>query len=93
MPILMSSENPGGAKLEEHFRELVGEMEAKCAKIAADLRPQAQTVLHNNREIIALLGQAIRHQEHSQRVLADMAPDQGPTGTPRIGTGSPGFSG
>lgn len=91
MPILMSAENPVGAKLEEHLRELVTEIEAKCRKIEADPRAQAQTVLHNNREIIAHLKQAVRHQEHSQRVLADMAPDQGPTGTPRIGKGSPGF--
>lgn len=89
----MSAENPTGAKLEEHLRALAGEIEAKCRKIEKDERPQAKTVLHNKREIIALLEQAGRHQEHSMKVLADMAPDQGPTGTPRIGAGSPGFTG
>ena len=92
MSILMSAENPTGAKLEEHLRELIAEVETKCRKIERDARPAAQTVLHNNREIIAHLKQAVTHQEHSQRLLADMAPDQGPTGTPRIGKGSPGFS-
>lgn len=93
MPILMSSENPGGAKLEEHLRALIGEMEAKCGKIAADPRNVAKDVHRNNRDIIGRLRECVALQEHSQRILAAMAPDQGPTGTPRIGKGSPGFEG
>ncbi|EIZ83677.1 gp50 protein [Methylobacterium sp. GXF4] len=88
MSILMSSDNPTGAKLEEHLAQLIAEIEAKCRKIEGDQRSEAQTVLHNNREIIGHLKLALRHQEHSQAVLAAMAPDQGPTGKPRIGVGS-----
>ena len=88
MSILMSSDNPTGAKLEEHLAQLIDEIEAKCRKIEGDQRSQAQTVLHNNSQIIAYLLLAIRHQEHSQTVLAALAPDQGPTGKPRIGVGS-----
>ncbi|WP_342163050.1 hypothetical protein [Methylobacterium sp. SD21] len=45
-------------------------------------------MLHNNHEIIGHLKLALRHQEHSQSVLAALAPDQGPLGKPRIGVGS-----
>lgn len=94
MPILMSSENPTGAKLEEHLRDLIGEMEAKCAKIASDPRNVAKDVHRNNRDIIARLRECVTLQEHSQRILTEaMGADQGPTGTPRIGKGSPGHPG
>lgn len=94
MPILMSSENPTGAKLEEHLRELIGEMETKCAKIVGDPRNVARDVHRNNRDIIRRLTECVTLQEHSQRILAEsVGPDQGPTGTPRIGKGSPGFTG
>ena len=93
MSILMSSENPGGAKLEEHLRKLIGEMETKCAKIADDPRNVAKDVHRNNRDIIRRLSECVTLQEHSQRILAALAQDQGPTGTPRIGKGSPGYEG
>lgn len=94
MSILMSSENPGGAKLEEHLRGLIGEIETKCAKIADDPRSVAKDVHRNNRDIIRRLQECVTLQEHSMRILAEtVGPDQGPTGTPRIGKGSPGFAG
>ncbi|MEN3238273.1 hypothetical protein PUR29_33030 [Methylobacterium ajmalii] len=88
MTILMSAENPGGAKLEEHLQDLIGEIEAKCARIAGDQRPEAVDVLRNNRDIIARLGECIALQHHSLKRLDGLGPNQGPTGTPRIGAGS-----
>ncbi|WP_342163049.1 hypothetical protein [Methylobacterium sp. SD21] len=41
MAILMSAENPTGAKLEEHLLALIDEIEAKCRKIEGDTRSQA----------------------------------------------------
>ncbi len=91
MAILMSAENPGGAKLEEHLRDLIGEIEVKCAKIADDPRNVAKDVHRNNRDIIARLRECVTLQEHSQRILTEaMGADRGPTGVPRIGKGSPG---
>lgn len=88
MPILMSADNPGGAKLEEHLQELIDEIEAKCARIADDQRPEARDVLRNNRDIIARLKECIAFQDHSLKRLNALGPNQGPTGTPRIGVGS-----
>ncbi len=88
MPILMSAANPNGAKLEDLLRALVAEIEEKCQRIAGDTRPEAQTVLHNNHQIMGLLTTALRHQEHSMKVLEAVGPNQGPTGKPRIGVGS-----
>ncbi|KMO34313.1 hypothetical protein [Methylobacterium aquaticum] len=88
MTILMSADNPGGAKLEEHLQELIGEIEAKCARLAGDQRPEALDVLRNNRDITARLKECLALQTHSLQRLGALGPDPGPTGTPRVGAGS-----
>lgn len=92
-PVLMSPQNPTGWKLEDLLEALRREVKAKCAKIADDSRPVARAVLRNNEQILGLLRQAEALQRDSYDRLNTMAPDEGPLGTPRIGTGSPGSSG
>lgn len=84
-PILMSTENPTGWKLEELLAQLATELQAKTDKIANDVRPAARTVHLNNLHIIRLLGQAAILQQRSLAALDAVAPDPGPLGTPRIG--------
>lgn len=86
--ILMSSTNPEGMKLEELLLQLQSEVRVKCGKIEGDARPQARHVLRNNQQIIGLLMQAEALQRDSYDVLNAISPNQGPTGTPRIGEGS-----
>lgn len=86
--VLMSPENPEGWKLEELFDQLCVEILAKCAKIQGDKRMEARAVLQNNYAIIGGLREAARRQRDSMEVLATIGPNQGPTGTPRIGVGS-----
>jgi len=86
--ILMTRENPTGHKLEELLAQVAHELTVKNDRLTGDLSPAAQTLRHNNVEIISLLHQARRHQEHSLKVLLDVGPDQGPMGKPRVGEGS-----
>jgi len=85
--ILMSATNPEGVKLEELLAQLQQEVTAKSAKIVSDTRPQARHVLRNNQQIIGLLMQAEALQRNSYDVLDAISANQGPTGTPRIGSG------
>lgn len=87
-PVLMSPENPDGWKLEELLSQLQGEILTKCEKIAFDTRPVARQVLRNNQQIFGLLFQAEALQRDSYDKLDAMAPNEGPLGKPRIGTGS-----
>ena len=87
-PLLMSAENPNGRKLEELLAQLQEEVQQKSVKIAQDARPHARHVLRNNQQIIGLLMQAEALQRNSYDVLAQLGPNQGPTGTPRTGPGS-----
>ena len=87
-PILMSAENPTGWKLDELLERLQNEIRLKSAKIEADPRMQAKCVRINNDQIINLLGLAASTQRHSMLILESIGPNQGPTGTPRIGVGS-----
>ena len=86
--VLMSPQNPTGWKLEELLAAIRDDIEVKCSKIAWDTSPTAGRVLANNRFIMSVLGEAERAQRDSIAALAALAPDQGPTGTPRIGVGS-----
>ncbi len=86
--VLMSPENPDGWKLEDLFSQLQAEIVIKSAKIVDDARPVARLVLRNNQQIIGLLAQAEALQRGSYDALDAMAPDEGPLGKPRIGTGS-----
>jgi len=83
--ILRGSENPTGWKLEELLSVLHDEVRDKCLKIECDLSLEAQTVLHNNMQIMGLLLQAEALQRQSYAILDAKAPNQGPLGTPRIG--------
>ncbi len=84
-PILMSSENPEGWKLEELLVQVKQEVSEKINKIINDQSPHAQLVIQNNLSIIEHLGAAEALQRASMIVLDAKAPNQGPTGTPRIG--------
>lgn len=84
----MSPSNPNGWKLEDLLQALRLEVQGKCLKIAADDRPVAKCVLGNNRAIMQLLAEAETLQRDSIASLDAFAPNQGPTGTPRIGEGS-----
>jgi len=86
--ILMSRENPEGFKLEELAEKLRHEVQAKTLNIAGDPRIEAQTVVNNNAQIIGLLFQIEALQRQSFAVMAQIRPDEGPTGKPRVGEGS-----
>lgn len=86
--VLMSPDNPTGWKLEDLLAAIRRELEVKCAKIAGDDRAVARHVLANNRSIMEKLRLAEALQRESVAALAAFAPDQGPTGTPRIGVGA-----
>ncbi|MCR9260743.1 MAG: hypothetical protein NXH95_13530 [Pseudomonadaceae bacterium] len=86
--ILMGSDNPEGWKLEELLCELQDELIQKTKKISDDRRLAARLVASNNYQICGLLAQAVAIQQSSMAVLADVAPNEGPLGTPRIGPGS-----
>jgi len=83
--ILMSAENPEGLKLEDLTIRLREEIQEKSNKISNDESPAAQTIRRNNSEIIRLLGEVEVIQTHSYEVLERLGPDEGPSGTPRIG--------
>lgn len=88
-PLLMSRANPEGWKLEELLDKAALEIETlKTPLIRDDPRTVAQAVVYNNGKICALLTEAARLQRDSYRMLAQIGPNQGPLGTPRIGTGS-----
>lgn len=90
-PVLMSSDNPDGWKLEALLPQLRAEVFAKSERLVGDMRPVARHVLSNNAAVIGLLAQAEALVRESLAQLAAIAPDAGPGGTPRIGPGSPGY--
>ena len=88
VPVLMSADNPNGWKIEDLAQQLIVEIRAKSDKIKSDPRLQAITVFNMNANIIAALHDIVHWQNNSLRALAALGPDQGPTGKPRIGSGS-----
>lgn len=82
--ILMSAENPNGAKLEEHLEQMIEEVVAKTNKIATKDSVVAQLVTRNNMAIMEHLAAARALQVASNAVLDQVGKNQGPTGTPRI---------
>lgn len=86
--VLMSPENPGGWKLEDLLSVLRDEILAKTNKIKDDRRPVAVHVTRNNRAILSLLSTAEDLQRDNYAKLDAFKKDEGPLGTPRIGTGS-----
>lgn len=83
--ILMSAENLNGYKLEDLLAQVKEEVAGKINKIINDPSPHAQLVVRNNLAIIEHLGAAEALQRTSYIVLDAKAPNQGPTGQPRIG--------
>jgi hypothetical protein len=86
--ILMTRENPQGHKLEDLLAQIAHELTVKNNRLRGDSSAAAQTLAHNNVEIISRLHECRRLQEHSLKVLETVGPDQGPTGKPRVGEGS-----
>lgn len=84
-PILMSSSNPDGWKLDELVSVLQAEIEAAGKKIENDTSVEAAYVRHNNARILGLLDTVNTLWRASHIVLDAKAPDQGPLGQPRIG--------
>lgn len=84
-PVLMSAENPNGWKLEDLLRQLYRELEAKTAKVMHDQSLRASVVRQNNYSILTYLRHAEICQLDTIRELAEIAPDPGPNGQPRIG--------
>lgn len=84
---LLSEENPQGSRLEDLLRLIRDDVLVRCTKISGDTRPEAQSVLHNNIQVLVHLSDAIALAEDSTRIL-DKA--FGPSaaeigGPPRIG--------
>lgn len=88
LPVLMTRDNPDGFKLEELAEKLRCEIQAKTLNISGDPSIEAQTVVNNNAQIIGLLFQIEALQRQSFAVMAQIRPDGGPEGKPRIGEGS-----
>ncbi|OAS26296.1 hypothetical protein [Methylobacterium platani] len=84
-PILMSRANPDGAKLEDHLAQLIDELRAKTANVRGDASPVAEIVARHNVQIMDLLAAARVLQLGTIEALAQVAPDPGPRGTPRVG--------
>jgi hypothetical protein len=89
-PVLMSPENPEGWTLEELTVQLIAEIYGKIVKIQDDERQEAKLVTANNHRIIGYLREIRELQGLSMEALANLGPNQGPLGKPRIGVGSDG---
>lgn len=83
--ILMTRDNPTGHKLECLLMELREEIEAKTLKISGDTSEVAARIRENNEGIVQHLAKAEQLQRDTLAMLLTIAPDSGPTGTPRIG--------
>ncbi|NQV80976.1 MAG: histidine kinase [Alphaproteobacteria bacterium] len=68
--ILVSPDNPEGLKLEAVLDALRGDLLRRCTHILEDHRPDAATVLRNNIEIMALLGQCLTKAHESAKAIA-----------------------
>ena len=83
--ILMSKENPKGAKLEELLIQIANELTVKNEKIIADTSSLSFYIQNNNLTITKLLKSAFNIQMDTMKKLDEKSPDEGVTGTPRIG--------
>lgn len=86
--VLMSAGNPTGRKLEELLVEIAEDLRVKNDALEADLSPTSRAVRINNLGILDCLALAGVRQLDTLRRLDLIGPDQGPGGTPRIGTGA-----
>lgn len=95
MPILMSRDNPTGAKLEDLLDQVAAELEGKNALLRDRLENDPDVVhdevrksiferaWNNNRKVIEHLYEAQRTQIDTMRTFSELGPDKGPT-APRI---------
>lgn len=86
--VLMSAGNPTGRKLEELLVEIAEDLRVKNDALEADPSPTSRAVRINNLGIIDCLALAGVRQLDTLRRLDLIGPDQGPSGTPRIGAGA-----
>jgi hypothetical protein len=83
---LANDEKPDGWKLEDILSVLQDDIVRRCNKIIGDNRPEARKVMHNNFEILRMLGECIDRAHESTRVLNTLGPSEAATGgPPRIG--------
>ena len=81
---LSSDANPDGHRLENILRAIRKDILMRCDKIVNDTRPEAEQVVANNTQILAMLTDAIHLAEDSTQILTKAF---GPSGDkPRIGS-------
>jgi len=68
--ILISPDNPNGIRLEVLLEQVRGDLMERCAHIVDDHRPDAATVLGNNIEIMALLGDCLDRARESAKAVS-----------------------
>lgn len=85
--VLMSAGNPTGWKLEVLLARIAEDLRIKNDALEGDGSPTSKAVQLNNAGIIDCLALAGARQTDTLRRLNLLAPDPGPAGTPRIGTG------
>jgi len=68
--ILISPDNPNGIRLEVLLEQVRGDLIERCAHIVDDHRPGAATVLRNNIEIMALLGDCLDRARESAKAVS-----------------------
>lgn len=88
--VLMSAGNPSGRKLEELLVEIAEDLRVENDALEADPSPTSRAVRINNLGILDCLALAGVRQLDTLRRLDLIGPDQGPSGTPRIGAGTVG---
>lgn len=86
--VLMSAGNPTGWKLEVLLAKIAEDLRIKNDALEGDGSPTSKAVQLNNAGIIDCLALAGVRQTDTLRRLNLLAPDPGPTGTPRIGAGA-----
>ena len=86
--VLMSADNPTGWKLEELLAQIGQDLRAKNDRLEGDASPTSTAIRINNLGIIDCLALAEVRQRDTLRRLDRLGPDQGPGGTPRVGTGA-----
>ena len=86
--LLMSAGNPSGLKLEDLLTAIVQDLRIKNDALEGDTSPTSRAIRVNNLGIIDCLALAGVRQSDTLRRLDLLGPDQGPGGTPRIGTGA-----
>jgi len=88
--VLMSADNPTGWKLEELLVQVSQDLRVKNDRLEGDASPTSRAIRINNLGVIDCLALAGVRQSDTLRRLDLLGSDQGPSGTPRIGTATAG---